>query len=489
MPDIHAENAEAPLLDAYIAALDGPSMPFTVPGHKRRAGRLDARLGRATDNDVPLFAGLDTMKLTAHRLETAERRAATLWGADWCRFGTCGSSQANHAVMLGLGSPGDVVVVARGVHRSVVDGLVLSGLRPVWLPGRYDEATRLPAGPTADQLSVVLAQHPDGVAVWLSEPGYLGTVSDVGALTAVAHEHGMPVVVDQAWGAHLGFHPAYPPHALAAGADAMVVSAHKALPSVSQAALILARAERLDLHRLQTGFDLTNTTSPAGAILASIDGARMLLEHDGPALLGALADRIASARRRLLEASPDLRVPGPADLTDVGFDPAKLVIQLSGAGLDGVLIGAALAAQGVTLEMAERDVLVASTSIADDAAAFDRLVSAVIEAVRASVAGPTREVAVPSWYDVPEVVHTPREATFAPSRAVPAQAAVGEVAAELVTLYPPGVPVLVPGERVTGGILAELAAAKAAGARVAYAADPTLQTIRIVAGEVVGERR
>src|SRR6478752_7546857 len=132
---------ETPLLDSYVAALDEPSTPFSVPGHKRRAALLDPRLGRATDTDVPLFAGLDTMKLTAGTLERAERRAADLWEADWCRFGTCGSSQANHALMLALGSPGGSVLVARGVHRSVVDGLVLAGLRPIWLPGTTDVAT------------------------------------------------------------------------------------------------------------------------------------------------------------------------------------------------------------------------------------------------------------------------------------------------------------------------------------------------------------
>jgi lysine decarboxylase len=472
---------ETPLLDAYVAALDAPSTPFSVPGHKRRAALLDHRLGRATDSDVPLFGGLDTMKLTDDTLERAEQRAAVLWGADWCRFGTCGSSQANHALMLALGTPGSSVVVARGVHRSVVDGLVLAGLRPIWLAGTSDAATGLPAGPTPASVTSALAEHPEAVAVWLSEPGYLGTVSDVRASASAAHAHGVPLVVDQAWGAHLGFHPAYPPHALTAGADAMVMSAHKSLPSVSQAAVILARTERLDASRLQTGFDLTNTTSPAGAILASIDGARWLLESDGTALLGALAERVAAARRRLVEACPGLRVPGPDDVTSVGFDPAKLVVQPAGAGLDGVRIGAALAARGITLEMAELDVLVAMVTVADDDFTLAVLVDAVVESVRAEPAGPRREVTVPSWYNAPEVVLTPRDATFATSRAVPAASAAGEVAAELVALYPPGIPVLVPGERVTRGILDELAAAKAAGARVAYAADPTLASIRVVA--------
>ena len=231
----------APLLGAFVTATRRDDTPFSVPGHKRRSRALDADLGLVADADIPLFGGLDTMKLTGGALPRAEALAARLWNADWCRFSVGGATQANQALLLATGSPGDQIVMSRSIHRSVFSGLILAGLRPVWLTPRTDPASTLPLGPTPGQLASALDAAPGATAVWISEPSYLGTVADVAGLARIAHSRGVPLLVDQAWGAHLGFHPGYPPHALAAGADAMVISAHKMLPAYSQAALVLAR--------------------------------------------------------------------------------------------------------------------------------------------------------------------------------------------------------------------------------------------------------
>ena len=176
-------------------------------------------------------------------------------------------------------------------------GLVLAGLEPVWVRPEVDPTHGLPVGVTAAALEAALATAPDARAVFVGDPSYVGTVGDVGGLAAVAHRHGIPLVVDAAWGAHLGFHPALPPHALAAGADALVTSAHKALPAWSQGALVLARSRRIGRARFDAGVEATATTSPSGAILASIDAARALLERDGEALLGPVIEAVAAVRR------------------------------------------------------------------------------------------------------------------------------------------------------------------------------------------------
>ena len=212
--------------------------PFTIPGHKQRHDLV----GDVVAGDVPLYAGLDTMKLARGVVAEAEARAARLWGADLCRFSVGGSTHGNQALALAVARPGDRVVVARTLHRSMLLGLVLAGLEPVWVRPEVDPTHGLPTGVTAAALEAALAGAPDARAVFVGDPSYVGTVGDVGALATVAHRHGIPLVVDAAWGAHLGFHPALPPHALAAGADALVTSAHKALPAWSQGALVLARA-------------------------------------------------------------------------------------------------------------------------------------------------------------------------------------------------------------------------------------------------------
>ncbi|HEY3955293.1 MAG TPA: hypothetical protein VGM53_18135 [Streptosporangiaceae bacterium] len=472
--------ASAPLLAAYLAAASRDRAPFSVPGHKGRSEALDTGLGLAADTDVPLFGGLDAMKLTAGTLTRAEALAAELWQADWCRFSVGGATQANQALLLAAGRPGDQVIMARSIHRSVFSGLVLAGLRPVWLPPRSDPVSTLPLGPDPAGLAAAFDAAPGAVAVWITEPSYLGTVADVAGLAEVAHARGAPLLVDQAWGAHFGFAGGYPPHALAAGADAMVISTHKMLPAYSQAALVLARDGYLPPGRLAAAFDATNTTSPAGAILASSDGARALLAVRGAELLGRLATLVAGARDSFTKACPGLAAPGPADFPPGRFDPAKLVLSLAGCGADGTVAELAAEAAGLPLEMADRDTIVATVTVADTAATIGRLADVLGGAIAAGT-GPPRPAAIGvSWTLAPEPMIDPRTAFFAPWTAVPADEAAGRASAELIAAYPPGVPILAPGELITPALLGALRQQAAEGSRIAYAADPSLRTLRVL---------
>jgi lysine decarboxylase len=281
--------------------------------------------------------------------------------------------------------------------------------------------------------------------------------------------------VDAAWAAHFGFHPGLPQHALALGADAMVTSAHKTLPAYSQGALVLSRGDRLDRSRLAAGADATATTSPAGSILASIDAARALLQRDGETLLGGLIALVAEARGRIAAE------PGVGLLDGPDVDPTKLVVLLAGAGVDGTAVERDLVSAGLPVELADRDTLVAMVTMADDESTVAALVSTLVASVRRHRGAPRPAAGSAAWAVEPELVMSPREAFFAPHRAVTADDAIGRVSAELVAPYPPGIPVLAPGERVTAESVAMLVAARADGVRIAYAADPTLATLRVVA--------
>ena len=472
---------DAPLLAAWAAFRDRSVAPFTIPGHKGRAGSLWPLLGSVLDGDVPLYGGLDTVKQVAGTLADAEARAGELWGAGWCRFSVGGSTHANQALALAAGSPGDKVLVTRAAHRSTLLGLVLAGLVPVWLPPEVDAGSGLPLGIAADTLRSAVREHPDARAVFLVEPSYLGTVSDLPALVGTAHDAGMPVLVDQAWAAHFGFHPALPRHALAMGADALVTSAHKTLPAYSQASLVLARTERLDRHRLERAFEAGHTTSPAGSILASIDGARALLAAHGTDLLDRTLALVDGARRRLRELSGVL-VPGPEDFGPGRFDPLKLVVVLPGSGADGIDVERELIAGGVPVEMADRDTVVPIVTLADDTESVSRLVDVLGTAILAG-SGPARPIRTAvQWAGRAGAAMAPREAFFARHETVPAVEAVGRACAEVVAPYPPGVPVLIPGEVVTAELLEALVEARDAGTRIAYAADPALETLQVIVG-------
>lgn len=459
----------APLLDAWLRFRETACTPFTIPGHKQRTDLV----GDVTAGDVPYYAGLDTMKLTGGVLDDAQRRAAALWGADVAYFSVGGSTHCNQALALAVGQPGDTVLVQRTLHRSMLLGLVLAGLEPVWLAPSVDPATGLPLGVAPATLDAALVQNPHARAVFVTDPAYVGTVGDVRALAQLAHAQDVPLIVDAAWAAHFGFHPGLPGHALQQGADALVTSAHKTLPAWSQGALILARTRRLDPLRLSSAVDATHTTSPAGAIFASIDASRALLERHGERLLGQSIDVVRAAR------DPLSSVPGLIVLDGPNVDPLKLTLLLPGTGADGNRIEAGLIERGMPVELADRDTIVAMISLADDQVCVDGLVDALLELIP-QASGPGRAVATAGWVVEPEQACSPREAYFAPDEAVPFDAARGRVCAELIAPYPPGIPVLTPGERVTDAALDALTRARHSGVRIAYAADPSLATLRVL---------
>jgi lysine decarboxylase len=474
--------AGAPLLDAWLRftaeAEAGALTPMSVPGHKQRRDLT----GAVTAGDAPLYGGLDSIKHADELLAEGERRAAQLWGADWCRFSVAGSTHGNQALALAVGEPGRPIVVTRALHRSLLLGIVLAGLEPVWVLPEVDPATGLPGPVPVRAVRDALARHPDACAVFLGDPSYVGTTGDLAGHAAAAHQAGVPLLVDAAWAAHLGFGPGLPPHALAAGADAMVTSAHKVLPAYTQGALVLARttpgqldAPRLDPARLDRAFEATHTTSPAGAIMASIDAARALLARDGEELCARLLRVVAAARDRLRE------VPGLDVLDGPAVEPGKLVVLLAGTGAHGIAVEADLIAAGMPVEMADRDTIIPIVTLADDEAAVTRFTAALASIVEAHRGPPRRPVPAASWTVIPEMAMPPREAFFCRNETLSACEAVGRVSAELVAPYPPGVPVLAPGEVITSAALDALRAARADGGRIAYAADPTLATVQVIA--------
>ena len=463
-------RGDAPLLDAWLRFQESAQTPFTIPGHKQRHDLV----GDVVAGDVPLYAGLDTMKLTAGVLAEAESRAARLWGADVCRFSTGGATHANQALALAVAGDGDEVVVSRTLHRSMLLGLVLAGITPVWVRPEVDAATGLPLGVAPATVRAALEAHPRARAVFVGDPSYVGTVGDIAGLADAAHAHGIPLVVDAAWAAHFGFHPDLPAHALQLGADAMVTSAHKMLPAWSQAALVLARTERIDAARLDAGVEATATTSPAGAILASIDASRALLEREGQTLLAGALAATTVARERLRAVDGLTVLDGP------GVDPLKLVLVLPGTGADGNLVELDLLAEGLAVESADRDVLIAVVSLADTPDTLDRLATATTRSIARHRGRPRPVVAAASYRVDPVIAVPPRHAFFAAAETVALGDAMERVSAELIAPYPPGIPVIAPGEEVTAPAVAALHQARDAGVRIAYASDPTLASLRVV---------
>ena len=467
----------APLLDAYLSYFETERTAFTIPGHKQKAHRLDEGLGAVVDTDTPLYGGLDEIKLTEGTLKKAEALAASLWGADYARFSTGGSTHANQAIILALGKPGDKVAITRTAHRSVLSALVLTGLEPIWLTPEIDEATGIPTGIPVSELERVLDQKP--IALLLTEPGYLGTISELSALIKKAHENSIPVIIDAAWGGHFGFNSQIPQHVLQLGADALITSVHKALPGYSASALLLAQGKLLNLDRIEQSFETTHTTSPAGAPLASIDGCRALLQTRGEQLTGQLLSHVVGFKEAVQANFEETIFLNPADFPAGRFDPVKIVLRANILGLSGVDVERELQKVNIRVEMADQDSIVFLATLADNAEDFKILENALVPILKALQA-PTRTTQTSlSWSVVPTVAMSIRDAYFADTEFVSAKDAVGRISADLIAPYPPGVAVVAPGELLTEQIVNGLAATQKAGVRIAYASDSTLASYRV----------
>lgn len=448
-----------------------------VPGHKMRFAEGSGAwahdlVGDTVRDDIGMQGGVDDNAYSHRYLQQAEELWASAVGADHSRFLVGGSSQGNIAALASVGDQDVPIAIDRTSHRSTQAGLVLIGARPVWIYPRLHPEFHLPIGMEAASLEAV-TEPVNGF--FATSPSYVGTMSDVASLAAAAHARQEPLIIDQAWGAHLDFLPGE--GGIRRGADFTVTSVHKALLGYSQTAVVSMRDERLPRSTLDRWVDLTTTTSPSGTLLATIDATRAAMQRDGANRLALVMEAVADARRRLA------RVPGLVVLDDVTagcrVDPTKLTLILPGTGADGIALGAMLWEMGHGPESADHDTLVFTVSVADEPAwvlEFADLLADLIESHRGE-----RRVAssVSVWRVEPEVVLTPREAFLRSRRRVPMREAIGEVSAEQFCPYPPGVPLLAPGERVTNASVDAIVAASKA-CRIAYCSDPTLETILIV---------
>ncbi len=485
------EQPTAPYLDALVAYGFRGSTRFHVPGHKGGAGAdpgLRAAIGAsAMQLDVPQdIEGIDLgPKPTPYEL--AEQLAAEAHGAARTFFLTNGASQGNHALCLALAPLGSPVVVQRNSHGSMVDGLVLSGGVPAFVAPAYDEALGMAHGVTPDALAATLDATPGARAAFVVSPTYYGLAADVAALAEVAHVRGVPLVVDQSWGPHFGFHPGVPASALHVGADAAVTSTHKIVGSLTQSALLhVGPTGRVDAQQVARCVRLTRTTSPSALLMASLDAARRQLAIHGEALLARTLE--ATARlREAVDAIPGCRVVGE-DLVGrpgvAAWDPLRVVVDVRGTGRSAYEVATVLrSSQDVHVELATHATLVLVLGIAQPLEDLERFAHDLRQTVeRIQRPGHTQGLERSSAALENEVAITPREAFLGPSEAVDVDAAVGRVSAEAIAGYPPGIPALLPGERVTAEAVAYLRELVGAGARLHGASDPSFHTLHVVAG-------
>ena len=482
----------APYLEAVTAYGFRGSTRFHVPGHKGGAGAdpgLRTAIGdQALLLDVPQdIEGIDVGP-SPTPYERAEQLAADAYGAERTWFLTNGASQGNHALCLALASPGKRVVLQRNSHASLIDGLVLSGGLASFVAPEYDAELGMAHGVTPEALERSLANAPEARTAFIVSPTYYGMAADVGACAEVAHRAGVALIVDNAWGAHFGFHPSLPESPLRLGADAMIASTHKIVGSLTQSAMLLVSASDLiDAGAIARAVRLVRSTSPSALLMVSLDAARRQLAVHGEALL---EETIAAAARVrfAIDAVPGCAAVGEGFVGRpgiAGWDPLRIVIDVRGTGCTGYEVAAALrASYDIYAELATHATLVLVLGLGQPLEALERLAHDFGETVRRIARPGNPQVLIrPPTLLAQETAVAPRDAFLGASEPVPVDDAVGRISCEAIAGYPPGVPAMLPGERIAADVIVYLRELTAAGARLHGAADPTFATVRVLINE------
>jgi arginine/lysine/ornithine decarboxylase len=484
-----SEQPTAPYLDAVVAYAFRGTARYHVPGHKGGPG-ADPGLRKAIGvdalaADVPQdIHGID-LGPAPTPYERAEGLAAEAFGAERSFFLTNGATQGNHALCLALAPLGTRVVAQRNSHASIVDGLVLSGGLPSFVAPEYDAALGITHCVAPDALEQALAAAPDARAAFVVSPTYYGMAADIAGLAEVAHRAGVPLVVDQSWGPHFGFHDQLPPTALAQGADAMLTSTHKIAGSLTQSAMLhVGRSGRIDPGAVARALRLLRSTSPSSLLIASLDGARRQLALHGEQLLHETVEAVGVARAKLDTidgiALVDAALVGSMGIA--GYDPLRMVLDVRGTGRTGYEIADELRrSYDVHVELPQQATIVFVVGLGESVAALRRLAGDIEEVVlRISEPGATAPIVPPAAALSNEVAIPPRDAFLGEAERVAVDAAPGRISCESIASYPPGVPALLPGERISAETIAYLRRLADTGARLHGASDPAFRTVNVL---------
>lgn len=488
---------KTPYFDALRDYVDSGTRPFHTPGHKQGVGmhkRLRDFLGdNVLSIDLTQIRGLDDLNQPEGPILEAMRLAALAYGADFSYFLVNGSTAGNQAMLMTALRPDDAVLLPRNSHKSATSALIMSATRPIYMPPEVDHDLHVDHAVTPQTVERCLDEHPEAAAVFVTSPTYYGATADLQAIEKIVHARGKLLLVDEAWGPHLHFHPELPPSATSVGADACVNSTHKLLAGMSQASMLHTVGPRIDQGRLRSTLRIFQSTSPQLVLLASLDVCRMQMATEGKALLTHALALARNARERLNEIrgvycmGPDqIGKPGIA-----GYDETRIVITVKELGYTGYEAERILRLRyNVQVELADLFNVVALVTLGDTQASIDALVNAVHELAREDrpidIYSPTgvleKRLKRGSYKmpPIPELVVTPREAFVRDYVEVPFKKSAGRVCAEVVTPYPPGIPILCPGERITQETIDYLRLELKAGVHIQGPVDKKLSMIRVL---------
>ena len=481
---------QTPLLTALLQYAADGTIPFHVPGHKQGRGNPDLTdlLGQTCVNiDITCMEDLDNICNPVSVIKEAEDLAAELYGAQNAFFLVNGTTSGIQAMIMSVCQPGDKIIIPRNAHKSAIGGIILSGAEPIYIEPEINEFMGVAMGVNPDTVARTLEAHPDAKAVFIINPTYYGVASDLKSIVAIAHAYEVPVIVDEAHGSHLKFSSQLPVSAMEAGADLAASSTHKLGGSLTQSSMLLHQGTLINPQKVKAALNLTQTTSPSYILLASLDVARRQLALKGRRMVEKTY-RLAKQAYQEINKIEGLHVMGPEIIGQKGcyaYDPTKIVVNVRALGLSGYDTEKILRKQyHLQVELSDLFNIIILVSIGDDANTISYLVQALSE-----VAYNRNKTNVVKYFipppAIPEAVISPREAFYGESKTLPLNEAEGEISAEMIMAYPPGIPIVCPGERITREIIDYVNVLRSEAAELQGTEDPKVEQIRVLAKRLV----
>ena len=479
------EQNRAPLFEALKDYHSRNVIPFDVPGHKHGVGlpELAGYVGKKVlEIDVNSMECLDNICNPIGVIKEAEELAARAYGAEKAFFLVNGTTSGVQAMIMAACRPGEKIILPRNAHKSAIAGMILSGAVPIYIQPEINEELGIAMGMTVESVLMTMEEHPDAKAVFVIHPTYYGAVSDLAAIVEAAHGYGMAVLADEAHGAHFNFHPNLPASAMELGADASASSTHKTGGSLTQSSLLLMRSGILDPSYMKTTLNLTQTTSASYLLMTSIDVARKQLATRGKDILGRLLEIVRDAKAQLNEidglyafGSELVGSPGVFD-----FDDTKLGVNVRELGLSGYDAEKLLRKEyNIQVELADMYNILAITAVGDTEESIGSLVAAIKDLAKHHRNGDVREI-TRGMLTNPEIVVSPRDAYYSSKKPVKLEESIGCVSGESIMAYPPGIPLVTPGEMITREIVEYAKMLKAEKCMLQGTQDPYVDTILVL---------
>ena len=478
---------KTPLFSGLLEHARKNPIQFHIPGHKKGMGMHPSFREFIGENalsiDLINIAPLDDLHHPKAIIKEAEELAAEAFGADHTFFSVQGTSGAIMAMIMAVCGPGDKIIVPRNVHKSILSAIIFAGAVPVFIHPVMDERLGISHGITEKAVQKALQAHPDARALLVINPTYFGIAGDLRSIVRLAHHHGIPVLVDEAHGVHIHFHEELPISAMQAGADMAATSVHKLGGSLTQTSVLNVREGLVDVERVKTVMSMLTTTSTSYILLASLDMARQHLSLNGRQMVER-AMQLAEKARRMINDIPRIYCVGKEILGQAAtyaMDPTKLLIHVHDLGITGWEVENWLRDKyNIEVEMSDLYNVLCFVTAGDTEESIQTLVDALRDlAVEFAHVQPEEKPSI-SLPKIPVLFSTPREAFYAESETVPLTESAGRVSTEFIMVYPPGIPILLPGEIITEENIGYIKENLRVGLPVQGPEDETLQTIKVI---------